>query len=170
MKGRKRMAKIERKYLAHYIDASFGGETENYVRLGKDLEEYAKELNPTIETTKNILGETSVQHSGYEPSSEVDPFYAYTGDPLFEQLDKIANEYLTGDETKTTVVDVLLSPTDGTVEWAYREDVVVGVNSVGGSTDGVQIPFSINYDGNRTKGTFDLKTLKFTPEGSSIGE
>ena len=28
--------KMERKYLAHFIDASFGGESTNYVRLGKD--------------------------------------------------------------------------------------------------------------------------------------
>lgn len=159
------MGKIERKYLAHYIDASFGGETVNYVRLGKDLEEYSKELNPDIESTKNILGENSVKHSGYEPSSDVDPFYAYEGDPLFTQLDKIANEYLTGDDTKTTVVDVLLG-SDGTVKWAYREDAIIGVNSVGGGTDGVQIPFTVHYDGNRTKGTWDMETNTFTPESN----
>ena len=33
------MKKIERKYLAHYLDASFGGSTVNYVSIGKDLEE-----------------------------------------------------------------------------------------------------------------------------------
>ena len=54
------MAKIERKYLAHYIDASFGGNTANYVRLGKDLEEYNEELNPDVEVKKNIIGEQTV--------------------------------------------------------------------------------------------------------------
>ena len=34
------MAKIERKYLAHYINASTDGEAA-YVRLGRDLEEYS---------------------------------------------------------------------------------------------------------------------------------
>ena len=33
------MSKVEREYLAHYIDASFGGQTPEYVRLGSDLEE-----------------------------------------------------------------------------------------------------------------------------------
>ena len=38
---------IERKYLAHYVDAAFDmtyADTE-YVRLGKDLEEYSEEQN-----------------------------------------------------------------------------------------------------------------------------
>ena len=51
--------KVERKYLAHFIDASFGNgsATPNYVRLGADLEEYNLDLNPDIEVSKNILGE-----------------------------------------------------------------------------------------------------------------
>ena len=52
------MANIERKRLAHYIDASFDatGNTPKYTRLGKDLEEYNLELNPDVEVSKNILG------------------------------------------------------------------------------------------------------------------
>ena len=155
------MSKIERKYLAHFIDASFGGEASNFVRLGKDLEEFIEELNPDVEVKKNILGEQNVVHNGYEVQSEVDPFYAYTGDPLFEQLSKIANERLTGDDCKTTKVDVLLKE-DGSVEWAYREDVYVVPNSVGGDTSGVQIPFTVYNAGNRVAGTWDTKTKTFT--------
>ena len=155
------MSKIERKYLAHFIDASFGGETPNFVRLGKDLEEFIEELNPDVEVKKNILGEQNVVHNGYEVQSEVDPFYAYTGDPLFEQLSKIANERLTGDDCKTTKIDVLLKE-DGSMEWAYREDVYVVPNSVGGDTSGVQIPFTVYNAGNRVAGTWDPKTKTFT--------
>lgn len=155
------MAKIERKYFAHFIDVSFGGASAEYVRLGKDLEEYNIELNPDTETVKNILGEQSTRHNGYEVSSEVDPFYAYSGDKLYEQLAKIANERLTGDDCATTVVDVLIDGSTGNVEWAYKEDVIVVPTSMGGDTSGVQIPFSINYNGNRTKGTFNLTTKTF---------
>jgi hypothetical protein len=154
------VGKIERKYLVHYIDAGFGGDV-NYVRLGKDLEEYNEELNPDVEIQKNIWGEQNVNHNGYEVQSEVDPFYAYTGDPLFEQLVKIANERLTGDDCKTTKVDVLLDA-DGNVAWAYREDVYVIPNSLGGDTGGVQIPFNIYNAGNRTKGSWDTSTKTFT--------
>ena len=160
------MAKIERKYLAHYIDASFGGEAANYIRLGKDLEEFSEELNPDIEVQKNILGEQNVVHNGYEVQSEVDPYYAYTGDPLFEQLALIANERRTGDACLTTKVDVLLDE-KGTVLWAYREDCRVIPNSIGGDTSGVQIPFTIYNAGNRVKGTWNTSTKTFTPEESA---
>lgn len=156
------MPKIERKYLAHFIDAGFGGATANYIRIGKDLEEYNEELNPDVEVNKNILGEQSVQHNGYEVQSDVDPYYAYIGDPLWDQLSTIANERKTGDACKTTKIDVLVTE-DGTVTWAYKEDVYIIPNSLGGDTSGVQIPFTIYNDGNREKGTFDLTTKKFTP-------
>lgn len=118
------MANIERKLLAHYIDASFDktGNTPKYVRLGKDLEEYNLELNPDVEVSKNILGETTLKHSGYEPQSEVDTYYAVEGDPLYEKLEAIANGRLTGDECMTTTVDVLID-SKGKVSWAYREQV-----------------------------------------------
>ena len=35
------MAKIERKYLAHYVDTSADRENPVYERLGKDLEEFS---------------------------------------------------------------------------------------------------------------------------------
>lgn len=155
------MSKIERKYLAHFIDASFGGETVEYVRLGDDLEEYNEELNPDVEVTNNIKGEQSVKHNGYAVQSEVDPYYANSGDPLFEQLSTIANERLTGDACVTTKVDVLLDA-EGNVEWAYREKVYVVPNSFGGDTSGVQIPFSVYNAGERVKGNWDVTTKTFT--------
>lgn len=157
------MAKIERKFLAHFIDASFGAKDGiNYIRLGADLEEFNEELSPDVEVKKNIIGEQTVNHNGYEVQSEVDPFYAYYDDPLFERLAEIANERKTGDDCVTTKVDVLLNE-DGTVLWAYREKVWVVPNTIGGDTSGVQIPFSIYNAGERVKGTFDLATKTFTP-------
>ena len=54
--------KIERKYMAHFLNATFGGDTgtASYVRLGKDLEEYSPELSANVEKKQNILGQTSV--------------------------------------------------------------------------------------------------------------
>lgn len=155
------MAKIEREYLAHYIDASFNGDVVKYVRLGKDLEEYNEELNPDVEIKKNIIGEQNVTHKGYEVQSEVDPFYADIDDPLFEQLSTIANERRTGEACATTKVDVLLKES-GEVVWAYREKVYVVPNSIGGDTSGVQIPFSVYNAGERVKGTWDVSKKTFT--------
>lgn len=162
--------KIERKYLAHYIDAAFSGSATNYVRLGQDLEEYSEDMGPDVEIKKNIWGEQNVNHKGYEVQSEVDPFYAYYEDPLFEQLAKIANERLSGDDCKTTKVDLLVDES-GTVIWAYREDVyLVPTKSPGGDTSGVQIPFTIYNAGNRVKGTWDTAAKTFTPSTTASGE
>lgn len=162
----------ERKYLAHYIDSAFDTtykETE-YVRLGKDLEEYAVELNPDVETKKNILGENSVAVSGYEVSSSVDPYYYDYDEALSEKIMDIAMNRTTGDGCKTTTIDVLLKPgatadAAPTVVWAYREDCYIVPQSVGGDTTGIQIPFELHRAGNRVKGTFDLTTKKFNENG-----
>ena len=69
------MAKIERKYMAHFINASKTGEAA-YERLGQDLEEFSPEMSAQVETKKNILGESSVLISGYEKTAAVEPFYA----------------------------------------------------------------------------------------------
>ena len=34
--------KIQRKYMAHYLNAAFSDPEASYVRLGRDLEEYAR--------------------------------------------------------------------------------------------------------------------------------
>lgn len=165
---------VERKYLAHYLDASFGDVTASYVRLGKDLEEYNEELNPDVEVSKNIIGEQSVKHSGYEVQADVDPYYFESyEDALSTKLMDLANERATGDKCKTTMVDVLLKPgaTDNaapTAVWAYREDVYVIPNSVGGDTSGIQIPFTVYKAGNRVKGTWDVSKKTFTP-ASDLG-
>lgn len=162
----------ERKYLAHYIDSAFDTtyKATEYVRLGKDLEEYAIELNPDVETKKNILGENSVAVSGYEVSSSVDPYYYDYDEALSEKIMDIAMNRTTGDGCKTTTIDVLLKPgvtadAAPTVVWAYREDCYIVPQSVGGDTTGIQIPFELHRAGNRVKGTFDLTTKKFTENG-----
>ncbi len=156
---------IERKYLAHYIDASFGGTVANY-RLGKDVEEYNIELNPSVETKKNIMGENSVALTGYEVSSSLDTYYGSYDETLTAKLMQIANERRTGNAVKTTVVDVLIDDTDEelSVVWAYREDAIIAVKSIGGGNAGVNLPFDIHYAGNRVKGTWNLTSKTFTPE------
>lgn len=173
----RRLTMIERKYLAHYLDAAFDttyAETE-YARLGKNLEEYNEELNPDVEVTKNILGEQSVQHSGYEVQSDVDPYYYENyDDTLSNKIMELANTRATGDKCKTSMVDVLLKPdaddpegTPPTVVWAYREDVYVIPNSVGGDTSGIQTPFTVYKAGNRIEGTWNVETKKFTTASSA---
>lgn len=160
--------KYERKYLAHYIDSAFNAATPSYTRLGKDLEDYSINLNPDVESKKNILGESTTNVKGYSPQGSIETYYAYKGDPLYERLLEITNERSTGSKLATTVVDVIVD-SDGNVESAYREDAIIVPQSIGGS-DGIQIPFEIYYNGNRTVGNFDVTTKKFTPSAAATTE
>lgn len=157
--------KIDRKYMAHFIDAGSlcAGETPKFERLGKDLEEYNIELNPDTETSKNILGESTFKHNGYEASSDADPFYADTTSDLFDKLQKIIDERLKDDSLKTNAVEVHMwkEASSGKYE-AYQQACYVVPTSYGGDTSGYQIPFTVNYVGERTKGTFDVAKGTFT--------
>ena len=66
---------------------------------------------------------------------------------------------LTGDACKTKILEVLVDKTTGAYD-AWVEDVIVKPQSYGGPQGGVNMPFNIQFDGNRQKGsaTFDSTT------------
>ena len=155
--------KYERQYLAHFIDTSFGG-TANFARLGQDLEDYSIELNPDVETKKNILGEQSVNVKGFEPQGSVSTYYAYKGDALFDKLYQIITSRSTGSSLETTVIDALIEPNSQNplnVASAYETAVVVVPQSMG-VADGIQIPFDIYYKGKPTAVTGTIASGVFT--------
>lgn len=158
--------KIERKYLAHYLNAAaHGAEKAEYERLGKDLEEFSPEMAAQVDTKKNILGETSVLISSYEKTASVEPYYAESGTALFTRLQAIIDECQVLDQLKADVVEVKLWEGDEeTGEYpASKEDVYIEITSYGGDTTGYQIPFTLHYTGNKVKGTFNVSTKTFTP-------
>lgn len=160
------MAKMERKYLAHYVNAAASGAAE-YVRLGKDLEEYSAELSAEVEKTRNILGETSVLITGYEKSGSVEPYYAEKGDKLFERLQGIIDEGAVLDGCATDVVEVKLWESAASGGYpAVREKAVIEVTSYGGDSTGYQIPFTLHYTGEKETGVFDVTSKTFTPAGA----
>ena len=157
------MAKIERKYMAHFINAAKSGEEATYERLGEDLEEFSPELSAQVETKKNILGQSSVLISGYEKTAAVEPFYAQSGSALFNRLQEIIDGDLVLDALKADVVDVKLWEGDESGTYpAVKEVVFLEVTSYGGDTTGYQIPFTIHYTGQKVKGSFNVSTKTFT--------
>ena len=167
--------RVARKYMAHYIDANFStGDSQltvDYFRIGKELEEYTVEMNPDTESVKNILGDNTFKHNGYEPSADADPYYANTDDPLFPKLQSFIDDLVTDDRMKTTAVEVHLwdqvqesgSAVDNTFV-AYQQECYVVPTSYGGDTSGYQIPFTVNYVGSKTKGKFNTSTKTFTAD------
>ena len=157
------MSKIERKYLAHFINTAKSSEPAAYERLGSDLEEFSPEMSAQVETKKNILGESSILISGYEKTASVEPFYAQSGSALFERLQEIIDGDLVLDDLKTDVVDVKLwdAETSGAYP-AVKETVYIEITSYGGDTTGYQIPFTIHYTGEKVKGPFNVSTKEFS--------
>lgn len=158
------MAKIERKYLAHFINtAEAGAEAAVYERLGKDLEEFSPELSAQVDSKKNILGQNSILISSYEKTGSVEPFYAEQDSGLFQWLQNIIDNNLVLDALRTDVVEVKLweSAQDGAYP-AVKEEAFIEITSYGGDTTGYQIPFTLHYTGEKVKGTFDVSTKVFT--------
>ena len=158
--------KIERRYMAHYLNAAFGKGEASYTRLGSDLEEYSPELSANVEKKNNILGQTSVVIDSYQKQGEVAPYYAEKDDPLFEKLQAIIDGDLTLDNLKTDIVEVKLWGEASTGAYpAVKEECYIEIVSYGGDTTGYQIPFNVHYTGVKTAGTFNPNTRTFTAAG-----
>ena len=162
--------KLEREALMHFLDSTFNNSesSPSWFLIGKDIEEMSVELNPDTETTKNILGETTVKDNGYEPSMSADPYYANPDDSIYEKLRDIAMNRKKGDSCKTRLLEVIVENTSDSSHKAWIEDVIVKPQSYGGDTAGVAIPFDILFNGNRQEGTVTISsgTPTFTPKQS----
>ena len=156
------MSKIERKYLAHFLNTAAPGEQAVYERLGQDLEEFSPELSAQVDTKKNILGQTSILISGYEKTGSVEPYYAQEGTGLFDRLQQIVDDGLVLEALKTDVVEAKLWQEENGSCSAIREEAYIEVVSYGGDTTGYQIPFTLHYTGEFVKGTFDVTSKTFT--------
>lgn len=158
-----KLGKLKRSAHLLYVDASFGGTTPLWFLVGKHVEDLSVELNPDTETVKNILDETVVNDNGYEPSIDVDTYYADPSDgDFYTKIKDIAMNRLTGDDCKTKVLEVLVDNTLGTYD-AWQEDAIIKPQSYGGSQGGISIPYNIMFNGNRTQGTATLSADKKTP-------
>ena len=159
---------IVRKLMAHLLDANFGSGTPAWYRFGRDLQEYNVEMNPDTETRKNICGNTSFVHNGFEPSGENDTFYAHVNDPLFGRLQDIVDGLKTGDDCKTSALEVhTWEETQTNVFKATKQDCYIVPTSYGGDTGGYQIPYQIHYVGDKVMGTYNADTKTFTPSAGS---
>lgn len=156
------MGQLNREALAHYLDTTFKKvlESAEFEVVGEDIEEMSVELNPDTSTKKTILGKTKTTDNGYEPSISADPFYADPDSKLYPHIRDIALDQLKGDACKTLMLEVIVEDTSAANHLAYVQEVLVKPQSYGGDTAGVNIPFNILFDGDRTKGYVTAESLK----------
>ena len=128
--------------------------------LGRDNDDLSKELNPDTETSKNVLGESTFKHKGYEPSVNVDPYYADPDSALYTKLKAAAVEEKYGDaDIKGYFVEVVFDQTQSTAGHltgsGHMREAYIVPQSTGGSTEGYGIPFTVNPVGPMTTVTVD---------------
>lgn len=133
-----------------YVPTSGGWEV-----LGRDNDELTKELNPDTETSKNVLGEATFKHNGYEPEVSVDPYYADNTSPLYTKLLAAAVQEKYGDaDIKGYFVEVVFDTVNtqaGTMSGVgYKREAYIVPQSTGGDTSGLGIPFNVNPVGPQT--------------------
>ena len=146
------MAKLDR-YMNMYF-ASF--DKTAWDVLGKDNDDLNKELNPDTETSKNVLGEATFKHNGYEPEVNVDPYYADDESPLHEKLLAAAVQEKYGDaDIKGYFVEAVFEKAENGVlsGIGYRREAYIVPQSTGGDTAGFGIPFTVNPVGPMTEVT-----------------
>lgn len=148
----------------HYTPASGGWEA-----LGKDNDDLSKELNPDTETSKNVLGESTFTHSGYEPEVDIDPYYADPSRKLYAHLMDIAlrEAYSETDclgyfaEAHFTAANEARRVMTG---YCFVRQAWFVPQSTGGDTSGLAIPFTVQPVGPMTKKaiTYDMTTNEAT--------
>lgn len=148
------VGQLKRKYHLFYVDANMGSGTANWFLVGRDIEDMSVELNPSVNSFENILGDTVVNDEGYAPSVGVDTYYANTGDAIYEPLLNIAMNRLSGEECKTKLLEVVIDTVEGPHK-AWQEDCVIKPQSYGGKGN-FNIPYNVHPNGNRVSGTATL--------------
>lgn len=143
-----------------YTAASGGWEA-----LGKDDDDLSKDLNADTETSKNVLGETTFTHKGYEPSVDMDTYYADPSRILFPHLLELAmEEKYDGEscigyfaEAYFTTVNEQAHTMSG---YCYVRKAWIVPQSIGGDTSGLGIPFTITPIEGMTKKaiSYDMAT------------
>ena len=124
--------------------------------IGKDNDDLSKELNPDTESSKNVLGETTFRHSGYEPEVGVDPYYIDPSRKMYERIKRNAIEENYGE------TDLLGWFAEAYFETANKESrTMTGYcwvrqawyvpQSVGGDTTAFAVPVNIHPVGAKVK-------------------
>lgn len=151
------------------IVVTYTAESGAWEALGKDNDDLSKELNPDVETSKNVLGETTVTHSGYEPEISVDPYYIDPSRKMYKHLAEVAIEEKYGEadvlgyfgEAHFTTANPNTKKMTG---YVYIRQAYYVPQSVGGDTSGWAIPVNIYPIGSVTKKkiVYDMTTNEAT--------
>lgn len=141
----------------------YDDKTPKWVPIGEDNDELTRETNNELESKKNVLGRTNIDHTSGAETMEVDPIAIRGNDELSAILYMIHKYKLTGDKAKLQTMEVTLGDEQSEGKYgAFTEDAVVDMKSWGGDTTKLNSPVTLNFCGNRVHGIYDLETNAFS--------
>ena len=146
-------------------------EVKEWELIGDKVEELVLAMNPNVETVPDITGVISTTLDRYQVQTDVTPMRAKKESKLAQWLYGIIRDEktLSDVEKEFLCVNIFDESTTGvepdikTVYAAWIQKAVVAVQSYGGNTAGLDIPYNIHWMGKKTHGTFDPVTKTFTP-------
>lgn len=138
------------------IDVNYTAASGGWEAIGKDNDDLSKELNPDTETSKNVLGESTFRHSGYEPSVSVEPYYIDPSRKMYKRMLKNAMEERYGEnELKGYFAEAFFTMANKEKRtmtgYAYVREAWFVPQSTGGDTTAYGVPVEIHPVGPYTK-------------------
>ena len=138
-----------------------------YEAIGKDNEDMSRTMNNEVNSFKNVLGVTQVDVTKGAQTTTVDPFKMDTDSNMSKFLQDIYFQDLDGSDVEMDFVEVSMQAGESSGEYpAFKQKGAISINSIGGDTTGISVPFDINWKGPRTYGTFNPETKTFTEESA----
>ena len=147
---------IKRREFAMFVDISLDDEGTNWEIVGRKIEDLSLVMNPNVETLTDITGLTQTTLDKYEKQTSVSPYYARRDSKMSEWLyNVVRNEKTLSDVEKTFLCVNIFAGADGSYD-AWTQKAIVAVQSYGGDTKGVQIPYTLYWIGEKTFGTVSI--------------
>ena len=156
---------VKREEFKLFADVS-STDTPEWELQGDKVEELSLEMNPNVNTITDVTGNTSVTLDKYEVQTSVAPYRAKKESKLFAILYDIVKHQKTLSDVERTFLCVNIFATETTAYEAWTQKAVIAVQSYGGGTEGLDIPYNIHWIGERTHGTVTIAdgAPVFTPE------
>lgn len=148
---------IKRAEFKMFVDSSEGKDNTEWELIGSKMEDLSMTMNPNVETITDVTGVTTTALDKYEENSDVSTYRARRESKLSKILYDIVKEKKTLSDVERDFLFVnVFSGTEG--KWdAWKQKAVIAVQSYGGDTKGLNIPFQLYFIGNRTYGTVRIE-------------
>lgn len=155
--------KVKRSKLAVFMNVAPGG-AGTYAIMGDGITEQTIGYNPQAEEEIYVHQDSGVTDTtSYKPTIPT-PQTAYVGDPVFDFVDGLRQERAVLGDCRTDIVIVYLYETATAGAYpAERQNVGIQIDDFGGAGgETLKINYTLNFQGDPEKGTFDPTTKMFT--------